>query len=120
MHEVRMHELRPKRPGGVRDPEWKAGIEVVPRPDASERDPSLLEHGVERARRAARIVEPDERRLNPVRPECGQQREQVPFGAADPGDPVDVDDAHQRRRRARACPIAEAARRTRRKSQGAR
>lgn len=120
VHQVHMHELRPEGPRGTRDPEGKSRIGVVAGGNACEWDARRRERLVERLRRSARVVQPDEGGLDAMCPQRGQQREQVALGAADPGDPVDVDDPHQRRSRASAGGRAEAASSTRRKSHGAR
>ena len=61
---------------------------------------------VERLDRPGGVVEPEEHGLDPVLAQRRQQRQQMPLGAADPADPVDVDDPHARRRRSTAHQIA--------------
>ena len=68
------------------------------------RTDSSAELPVEGLHRPARVVEPEEDRLDPALRERGQQREQMPFGPADPPDPVEVDDPHATGRGASAAP----------------
>ena len=109
VHEVRVDEIGPVPPQVAHEPCRRVG--------ARERHAATLELVVERVR--VRQVEPGEGDLDAALGERGQERQQMPLGAADPRDPVGMHDPHRRRRSQRwtsATPASTASR----KSHGAR
>ena len=117
--DVRVDEVRVDEVGAAQraaEPAEEARVEVVRHAQPHRLDRELL---VERLGIPGGVVEADEHRLDAERGEAGQEREQVPFGAADPAHPVDVDDPHARTR-SQSRTSAVAAQSAIRKSHGAR
>ena len=91
VHEVRVHDV------GV--PRLSANAQRQPRIDVTRRGDPGERHGqrlVERVRCARRVVEPEEAHVDSALRERRQQRQKMPFGAADPADAMDVQDLHLR------------------------
>jgi hypothetical protein len=63
------------------------------------RHTEAIERFVEEVRVAPGDVEPEEAGVDTERPQRRQEDEQVPFGAADPRQLVDVEDFHPSKRR---------------------
>ena len=80
VHEVGVDEVGPQRAQRPREPEGERRIEVARRREPLVRDRQLAVEGVEHTRR---VVEPDERHVDPAFGQRRQQRQQVPLGPAD-------------------------------------
>jgi hypothetical protein len=107
-----VHEIG--RPGGTAYPKSETRIQVTGCRYPLERNGQRL---VERIRRARRVVQPEKADVDTAFGQCRQEREQMPFGSADPADPVNVENLHRREaRRASAQSTAAAAGRAMRKS----
>ena len=92
VHEMGVDEVTCRSERSVRaSRNASARIEVARRANRSYGTVELAVEGVEHTRR---VVEPDERHVDPAFGQRRQQREQVPLGPADAPDPVDVDDFH--------------------------
>ena len=94
VHEVRL--LRADRPDHVTGhPRADVGAAA----DAAIRHVDLLEPVVEALRVAALDVEPEEARIDAGGAEGGEEDEQMPFGAADAPELVEVEHSHASSRR---------------------
>ena len=87
--EVRVHEVgaAQRAPEAADEPR----VEVPPAREPFERHRQLRVEGL---RRGGRVVQADEADVEAALGEGRQERQQVPLGAADPADPVEVDDLH--------------------------
>src|SRR5919204_2690086 len=86
---MRVDDLRTRTANGARDTRREQRIDVTRSRHALERNRQLL---VERIRRPCTIVEPEEAHVHAALGESGQQRQEMPFGSADPADPMNVKD----------------------------
>ncbi len=128
VNEMGVNEVRLECAGRACCPAREQRVDVARARETLERDVTLGEGGVEGLRRRARVVEPEEARVDVSRAQPRQQLEDVSFRAAYSPDPLDVQNLHlwstgcERRARTHDQPwtMAVAASRASRKSKGAR
>ena len=128
VNKMRVNEVRPDRTSSTDHVRREPRVEIARAPQSLERNVALGERGVEGLGCRARVVEPEKGGVDPPRAKRRQQLEHVPLRAADPSDPLDVEDLHRlvavrgRRSRSQSQPrtSATAARIASRKSKGAR
>ena len=127
MDEMGVHEVGAGRANRTDHSPCQPWVGVPRAGQALERDLALGERLVEGVRMRTRVVETQERGLDPCRPKRGQQFEHVPLRAADSADALEVQNPHDCvaavGQRARSSPQARtraaAARTASRKSMGA-
>jgi hypothetical protein len=86
--EVRVHDVRLQR---ADHPSEQERIDVSRRSNSACRD---SERAVKVDRIRVRVVEPDERDVDPALGKGGKEGEEMSLGAADSADPMDVNDSH--------------------------
>ncbi len=99
VHEMGVDEIGLERthPAGGRP--GQTGVDVSRAREAAVRNVELGEPKVERLRLLRRVVEAEEVDVDATIAQRGEQREQVPFGAADAPDAVEMHDAPPAARR---------------------
>ena len=96
--EMRVDEVGPFRADRAMDVARHARTGVEAAPDGAVRDAQPVELLVETREVGSGNVEAEEASVDAALAQRGQQCEQVPLGAADPGELVQVEDLHRSRR----------------------
>ncbi len=94
VHQMCVEEVRAATAYRRYDCGGHPGVQIRRAPNLREGNPKIRELHVKSSRIGSRCVETEETCVDAPLTKCGKERQQMPFGAADPGELVEVHHLH--------------------------